>query len=230
MYNNNKRRHTRLYKSRRARLPRLGGRLRQVGYYNRKGGTTLERKFHDLDIVDAAIKLTGTIVTPTCLIIATGTTESSRIGRRIRVKQINFRYKITLLASEVSTQTACTVRCILYLDKQNNGVGLTGVTDLLETDDYQSFNNLANSKRFSILMDKRHTLKASCGGGDGTTEDYGVTIVNDQWHRSMDLQVEYSGTDGTLNEIPSNNIGFMLIPDALDLCAFDGKMRVRYTD
>ncbi len=55
-----------------------------------------ELKFHDLDIDDAVVAVNGTIAQVSCNIIAGGTTESTRIGRKSVIRKINWRYEIVL--------------------------------------------------------------------------------------------------------------------------------------
>ena len=45
------------------------------------------------------------------------------------------------------------------------------MTDILESDDYQSFNNLANKGRFVTLMDRTYELNSNGAAGDGTSND-----------------------------------------------------------
>lgn len=192
---------------------------------------TGELKFHDLDIDDAAIAGNGTIVQISCLTIPQGTTESDRIGRKVTVKMIHWKYNI----STVSTATASapepiTVRVIVYLDKQTNGATAT-VTGILETDNYQAFNNLANTSRFRILMDRLHTIRPTAGAGDGAANDFTGTTINAEWHKTMNAPIEYDNTftDGRIGTMRSNNIGVLLVGKGSG-GVFDSKMRIRFSD
>ncbi len=98
-------------------------------------GVKPELKFHDVGIIDAAIAGTGTIVEDSCLTIPEGTTESTRIGRKITVHQIGWRFAITKIAeATAANDTSCVVRLLVYLDKQTNGAAAGMKERLAATD------------------------------------------------------------------------------------------------
>ncbi len=220
------------YTGRRRAVP-----YKRVKYTPLKYGklSTTELKFHDLDIDDAAIAANGTIVKSSVLTIAEGNGESNRIGRKIIVKNINWRYTITLNSTAVKEDTSEIVRVILYLDKQTNGAIAAVSTDagILETDNYQSFNNLNNKNRFRILSDRTYHLRSQSGSGRGTTDTlaFGEDIIEDQIYKKCDFPIEYdnSTTDGALTSMRSNNVGVLLLSKG-GFAVFDSKMRIRYLD
>lgn len=199
--------------------------------FGRFAGPSQELKFHDLDIDDASITINGSIIEPSCLTIPQGTTESERIGRRVTVKNIHWKYNITFPAiATASAPEALTVRVIVYLDKQTNGAAAT-ITGILETDNYQSFNNLSNTSRFRILMDRVHTIRVSGGAGDGAANDFAGLALNAEWHKSCNIPIEYdnSFTTGVITTMRSNNIGVLLLGKGT-AGVFDSKMRIRFSD
>ncbi len=207
---------------------------RTGGYYGRyntrgrrsyKGG---ELKFHDLDTVDAVVAATGSIDVPSCNLIAQGTTESTRIGRKCTIRKILWKFDCKLPASTSSTATSDVLQVILYLDKQANGV-TAAVLDILETAAVNEFRNLSNSGRFRILMNRHYSLTAPSGGGDGTTEDYGEYVIHDEYYKECNIPLEFSGITGAITELRSNNIGILLISKD-GTANFNGKMRVRFSD
>ncbi len=208
---------------RRRRRPATKGRL---------AGPSAELKFHDLDIDDATIAANGTIAEDSVLTIAQGTTESTRIGRKLTVKSINWRMQIKLLASTATAATSDSIRVILYLDKQTNGAAAT-VTDILEADDFQSFNNLANKSRFRTLMDRNYDMVAKSGSGRGSTDTlaFGEDVVNDTFFKRCNIPIEYdnSAADGTIGTMRSNNIGVLLLASSGSV-QFGSKMRIRFSD
>jgi len=187
-----------------------------------------ELKFHDLDIDDALVATGGTIAEDSVLTIAQGDGESERIGRKCTVKKIYWRYDIELSASLDKDDTTDVVRVLLYLDEQCNGA-TAGVTDILETNDYQSFNNLANNTRFKTLLDKTYSLTAASGAGNGTADDFGKFVISDSFYYNCDYPIEYdnSATTGAIATMRSNNIGVLLLSRS-GLCNFASKMRVRF--
>ncbi len=203
---------------------------RTSGYYGRYlPGKAQELKFHDLDITDADVAVNGTIIEPSCNLIAQGVTESQRIGRKCTIKSINWRFNIQLDNGVATQTTGETVRIILYLDKQANGAAAT-VTAILEADDYQSFNNLANKSRFRTLMDRTFDLNVQAASGNGTTDDTSRFAVNDAFYKKCNIPIEYDSTTGALTEIRSNNIGVLILGRFGTQASFLSKMRLRFSD
>lgn len=190
----------------------------------------VELKFHDVDVDDAIIAANGTIAAASVLTIAQGDTEVQRIGRKITIRKIQWRYNIKLIQQTVSSATGDIVRVVLYQDRQTNGAA-AAVTDIMESDNYQSFLNLANSDRFFILHDKTFEVNATAGGGDGTTEDYGLVEKHHTVYKECNIKIQYddSVTTGAIGSMRSNNIGVLLLSKN-GVCAFDSKMRFRFSD
>ncbi len=208
------------------------GYQRVSGFYGRFSGPTAELKFHDLDVDDVAIAINGTIAEDSVLTIAQGNTESQRIGRKLTVMMIGWKFEIKFLGATAIAATSDVVRVMLYLDRQTNGATAT-VTGILESDNYQSFNNLANKNRFLILMDRLYSLKSFSGSGQGTaaTLAFGEDVISDSFYKKCNIPIEYdnSATDGTISTMRSNNIGVLLLSrDGGSL--FASKMRIRYSD
>ncbi len=208
---------------------------RRGGIYGRysNGG---ELKFHDIDVDDAVVAAganvsgeTAPTATPGTLVsIAQGVTESTRVGRKCTIKSILFRYDIGLNAVNQGTGIPDVIRVILYVDKQANGLTITN-TDLLETADYQSFNNLGNSGRFKVLMDRTHDLQMTAGGWDGTGVDFPATVASYSLYKKCNIPLEFSGATGALTELRSNNINLMVCAKN-GTAFFNSKMRFRFSD
>ncbi len=204
---------------------------RTAGYYGRTGRTAWggpgpELKFHDIDINDASVASGGNIAEDSCVTIPQGVTEVQRLARLCTVKSINWRFTVNLLAN-ASVGVGDTLRVILYLDKQCNGVAAT-VTGILESDDYQSFNNLANKSRFRTLMDRTYDVNVMNGAGDGTSNDHASTVHNDTFFHKCDIPLEYDSTTGAITELRSNNIGVLLLSNTGARVGFESKMRIRF--
>lgn len=210
---------------RRRAMGRSRGYTRTSGFYGRYAGPSAELKFHDVDLDDAVIAAGGAI-TSSINLIAQGTTESTRIGRRCTLRSINWRFEVTFPAG-TTTATSDIVRVIMYLDKQANGA-TAAVTDILESADFQSFNNLANKSRFRTLMDRTYDMEAGISG-DGTTIDTGTATTSDSFFKNVALPLEFDSTAGALTEIRSNNIGVLLLSRS-GIAGFTSKIRLRFSD
>ncbi len=207
---------------------RQRGYARLGGYYGRFRGrpssASGEWKFHDGEVNQLAVATAGN-VTITINIIPQGVTESTRVGRKCTVRSIGWRYNITLHPQVLMLSTSDSVRVLMLLDKQANGGGIA-VGDLLESANYQSFNNLSNSGRFRVLHDVTHSLKAqSAIAGPDTGED----TVNYSFFKKCVVPIEFSGVNGVMGEIRSNNLAVILISHS-GLCEFDSKFRLRFSD
>ncbi len=207
------------------------GYQRTAGFYGRFTGPMPELKFHDLDVDDASVAANGNIAQASCNLIAQGVTESQRIGRKCTIKSIGWRFRTQLLPTAVSNATGTVLRVILYLDKQCNGATAT-VTGILESDDFQSFNNLANKNRFRTLMDRTYDMNATSGSGRGSTDTlaFGENNCTDSYFAKVNLPIEFDSTTGAITEIRSNNIGVLLVTPDGTLMSFTSKMRLRFSD
>lgn len=215
------------YKKRRTFVP---GRDRVGGYYGRFSGRGGELKFLDSTIVDAIVATAGSIEDSINL-VAQGVTESERIGRKCVLKSVSWRYKVDLPEQDAQGTPGAgdTLRIIMFLDKQANGA-TAAITDVLETATHQSFYNLANQNRFSILCDKLHNINYAGLASDGAgVVSQALVIQNKTFYKKLDLPIEFSGTTGAITEIRSNNIGVILISDR-GVCGFSSQIRIRFAD
>lgn len=214
----------------RRRTAFVQGRDRRGGYYGRYSGRDAELKFHDVNLDDAVVA-GGGVVTPTVNIIPQGVTESERIGRKCTIKSINWRGTITLPEVDAAVTPGNTeyLRVILYLDKQCNGA-TAATTDLLESADIYSFRNLANSSRFTFLLDKLHVLNYQTLASDGAGVVSSAAVARQfTLYKKCDIPIEFSSTTGAIGEIRSNNIGVLLLCSS-GTASFYSKFRLRFSD
>ncbi len=191
----------------------------------RRGGRRPEKKFMDLVLSDSAFSTTGsslvstssqTPITSTNSIvgIVQGTGENQRIGRKCTITNIHVRFsfeKSDILAADLSAakNSHDTVRVIIWWDKQCNGTA-PAASDILDTDLYNSFRNMANIQRFTILYDSLFSFNAgSIGAGNGTAND--SQNIHRDLIKKVNLKcfipIEFDSTTGAITEIRSNNIG-----------------------
>ena len=159
-------------------------------------------------------------------VIASGSGESQRVGRKVTLKNIYLHGELVLPSTNSVTLCTDQFRMIVFVDKQANGV-IAGVTDLLQTATINSFRNLANQERFVVLKDKFYDISAQTTSNASTTT--GGTSYHIKMYKKLDLPIEYSGANGTIGEIKSNNL-VMLCISRLGACTFQYTARMRYTD
>ncbi len=176
-----------------------------------KGGLQ-ELKFKDTVLIDTIVPTGGAITASPCL-IAQGTGEEQRIGRKIIIRSISARFQLQLpsASDQADVNGGDTIRIIIYIDHQANGA-VAAVLDILESATYDSYRNLSQKGRFQILKDKWVTFNRLVAVADGTNTSTTPTIVKQiKFYRKVDIPIEYNNTTGSIDEITSNNIGFLYI-------------------
>lgn len=215
---------------RRSMPARMRGFYRKVGYYKRFTGDSGELKFHDVDLSLANIPQIG-LRNADLLTIAEGNGEEERIGRKITIKSILIRANALLPGGTNLAQASETVRFMVVQDTQANGAQ-AAATDVLETANYKAFNNLANSSRFRVMLDKQLTLRCSAGSGNGTTDNHLQNEYNFNFYKKCSIPIEYDNTasTGAISTIRSNNILVFAFGRAGGIADISGKIRFRFAD
>ncbi len=210
----------------------VAGFQRTSGFYGRYQGPAAELKFHDVDLDDAVVDAAGGL-TATVNIIPQDVTEKTRVGRKCTIKSIGWRYRLVLPEQDAvgTPETGDTCRVIMYLDKQANGA-TAAITDLLESADFQSFNNLANKSRFRVLhdnvIDMNYAGIASDNAGVVSQASVGRS---GEFFKKCNIPIEFddTATTGAIGTIRSNNLGVLLISSA-GIVGFFSKIRLRFSD
>ncbi len=204
------------------------GITRRSGFFGRFG-VGGELKFHDLDIDNATVASGATISQASCNLIPQGVTEVQRVGRKCTIRSINWRFQIsTNVQSNTAAPATEVVRVILYLDKQANGASATTAA-IVESDDFQTFNNLANKSRFRTLMDRTYPMNIMASSGADATAEWAGENITDTFFKKVNIPIEFDSTTGAITEIRSNNIGVLLLGKQ-GLAVFASKMRLRFSD
>lgn len=201
-----------------------------AGGVKRKGKPQYgELKFLDTALTDATVAAAGAFFN--LVVIPQGDTESERNGRKVTVRKLSFRARVTLPSQTAVGTTSAQYRILIVCDKQTNGAQFAA-TDLLETATTLSFNNLANSSRFVVLYDKIKTIYAS--GGVNTTAAYAFGEVQHslKFNTMMELPLEYdnTATTGAIATCRSNSLWVLVLCTDDELLAFNGNVRIRFTD
>lgn len=154
--------------------------------------------------------------------IAAGTAHHQRSKREILVASVQLRYV-------VRTNDAGTVadrhRFILGIDKNPDGAAVTP-TDVLSTDDIDSFRNIEDKERFKIILDE--TFDMNIFNNSATT---GVTqIFKDKefykWFKKS-IPISFTNVTGALAEIRNNNF-FAMAASQVTTNASIGKLYTRF--
>lgn len=228
---------------------------RTGGFYGRSrkrrrtnGYGRVEKKFYDITADEPTIATGGqfvdvasagpSILSNTLVDIPQGTGESERIGRKCTITALRARLNFEfLVATSTSTGQANsahdTIRLMIIWDKQCNGTQAVNL-DVLETNDYNSYRNLSNIKRFHMLHDRIYVWNTTAvAAGDGTTND-SERVVRDyqvKVNKKLFIPIEYDGTTGALTEIKSNNILILIMSKhGGRMRLADSKIRLRFLD
>ncbi len=182
------------------------GRDRTGGYYGRftsRGNGEL--KFKDTTVSDTPI--TTTMVIQNLTVIAEGNGESERVGRKVTIKSVHIKGVMTMVEATSAANTTDKVFGMLVQDTQTNGAAFAA-TDLLDTDVVTSFRNLANSKRFKILMKKTWLFKAGGAAPSGAAFVFSQDQKDVTINKKCNIEMEYdnSATTGVITSVRSNNI------------------------
>ncbi len=191
-----------------------------------------EKKFHDISVTKSGVTQAGEILNGGSIaLIGQGTGESLRIGRKLTIKSILWKWNLKRIAFAGSTAPPGeTVRMILYQDTQTNGATATTAL-ILQSDNYQSFKNLENGARFRILYDKTITLNDLSGAGDGAVNDFPGVVRNGTFYKNCNIVMEFKGTDtpAIITNVRTNNLGILLISEQGGIADLDSQIRLRFT-
>lgn len=132
--------------------------------------------------------------------VVQGTSAETRIGRKIRMRSLDFRW--TAATATTTNASGGNLRVLIVYDKQANAA-LATVAGILNTDDFHSPMNLANSDRFTVL---RSFLTPTIGFG--TSE--GASTSGHEFI-PMDLETIYNdGVAGTIADIQTGAVYVMV--------------------
>jgi len=181
-------------------------------------------KFTDNDTNDTVIASGINILNSTLVGIQQGTTDTTRIGRKITVKKIKWRFRIDLPATATAGNTSDQVRLVVLLDKQANGAA-PAVTDVYADNNVLSFRNLDNTGRFVVLMDRQYGINTE----SGISTSFGEKIIVDTFFKGCNIPVDYTANVGDVTDIASNNL-VTLAMSRNGFAGVTGKLRISYTD
>lgn len=114
-----------------------------------------EKKNLDTDIVAAGLTSVPSLASASIQLLNpfnNGSTATTVVGRHCIMKSLLLRMNIIPVFTLSSSPT--TVRIVVFYDRQPSGA-IPGVAGLFAQFGTASFNNLANSDRFSVLLDEK---------------------------------------------------------------------------
>lgn len=196
-----------------------------MGLFQKGGG--VEKKWLDTTVTAFPTGIgTGTLSLLNG--IAPGTSSSTRIGSRIEVKSVQFKYNFQ---SGTSATGVTPLRIKIVYDKESNGAAPLA-TDILSIDSIDGLNNLNNAGRFITLFDQ--IWNPNTGTGTSATASAWQAQVLEGFVKCS-LPVKYNaGTAGTIADISSGAIYALTYSNGATFggAGFDATapFRIRYTD
>ena len=200
-------------KRRRSFGPRAGKRARRP---RARLGAVGELKFFDTVKAAAASAVTGTLLDDSLNHVVQDTSENGRIGRKIVVSSLHIRGAWQFGSDPTLANLDNRLRIIVFVDKQANGTAPTmaDVVSTAGTVDIDSFRNMSQISRFTVLMDRVYDITVpaifqdAAGTGDNPPQAHTW-----KFSKRLNLVIEYDSTaaDGSIGTITSNNIAVMAI-------------------
>lgn len=180
-----------------------------------------EWKFLDLT-VNNAMDSTGAMLLLNGL--QPGSSASQRIGMKVAIRSLQMKLISFCTAGTGVDQEH---RWLVLLDRQANGAAPAALTDFLAAGNTKGLRNLANRRRFKIVLDKRYYI-------NNANEPGSARVFNVYMKFRRPLIVEYNaGIAGTIADIVSNSLYLVLIGQVAPGTGagmIQGYARIRYTD
>ena len=156
-----------------------------------------------------------------------GTGATQRIGMKVAIRSIECRIIAqTYPASGLDNF----VRWFIVIDRQTNASPISAITDVLTPGSVVSFRNLANRRRFKIILDKMFSM----GNSMDKYKDSNQRVFKYYLKFKTPILVEYNtGNAGTVYDIAASSLWFMSVGTATTAqtgSTLAGNIRIRYTD
>jgi len=168
------------------------------------------------------VPIAGTAIQSTLLTqVAQGTTNNTRLGRKIRLLKLTLRWQAQLAAN---TLGGTPLRIKIVYDKQTNGAAMA-TTDVVYADLFYAPNNLDNTDRFITLIDE-------------ITEPMSIQnnfSIGGQFNRKIDLEQVWLGQNagGAIADLLTGSV-YMFVwqtgAATVGAPTFQYITRIRYTD
>ncbi len=190
-----------------------------------------ELKFRTRDITPVNLAIAGDFLTgaDNLLGLAQGTSESTRLGRKITLKSLGIKGRLTWDPTVADQFNRC--RVMVVHDTQANGAVPAAVTTLLQTADIDSYRNLLSGRRFRVLQDKTYTFNPT-----GSDQAEISSIVQKPFHFykqwKKPLQITYSTNADEIAAMSNHNIFVFAISanETMQDITFNVISRIRYYD
>lgn len=184
-----------------------------------------ELKFFDIVPSNGTILTTAAVFTTSMHLLAQGTGDSDRIGRKIRILALQCNWVHMVSPSVTSDPSSCS-RFWLILDKQANGANPAAGDVFETTSSTQIFPNPNNEKRFTFLKQHMSRINPKMFVGANVQQ-----YCNEwTWFLCCNIVVEFTGVTGNLTNVKSNNLFTMTVNSRVATTEARMTGRVYYID
>jgi len=188
----------------------------------------------ELNFKDTSLAGQSFSTTPVLLLLngmAQGTTASTRIGRRICVKSIQWMFDTESSSASVWNG----YRFMIVLDKQANAA-TPAFTDIYDVAQPTTFRNVSNMPRFQVLYDSKEVLSVGPTTTTGSDQQTESIVSKQDGYLKVNIPVQFNaGVAGTIADIQTNALYFVMIGNSgistlNDVQIYNGQVRIRYSD
>ncbi len=185
----------------------------------------LEEKSITKSVSNVAIPATW-VMQDSLGIISQGAASTQRVGRKIVMTKILFRYSISTDGA-LSSTAGSAIRVMLIQDKQCNGAQATASEVFENSAQWSSFYNLNNKGRFRTLYD---SMTAGYKTVMKSTSDINGTVETFMFAKKVDITFTYEANAGLISDLTTNNVQLWLGVEVGSVLGIHGQIRVRWTD
>lgn len=172
--------------------------LRTGGFFGSRR-TMQEKKTVDVDTTSKTLENTATVTLLNG--IATGTDFTDRIGRKVVLKSLYFRWAIVAIDQTVTDNS---VRFAIVYDAQTNGTAPAWL-DVFKENSALSQLNLNNRDRFQVLYDKFYQMPYAANTATQAVA-FGQTVKSGKKFKPLKHEMVFGGTTAAVASIQTGSI------------------------
>lgn len=168
--------------------------------------------------------------------IPQGASPSERISNRVRIKSVQCKGYFLVIGADAAAgnhdEFDNLARFMIVIDHQCNGAVAPTAEILLAPTSINSFRDLDNTDRFTVLFDHRVAVhpQTHFEGTDGITTGLDTKYEFSFYKKGLDMVCQYDATSEAITSQVNNSIdAYMMIEDTLCAVTVFFNTRVRYT-
>lgn len=153
--------------------------------------------------------------------IPQGTTSATRIGNKIRITSIKYRFLI-MPTGGMDTTGGNICRVAIYDNKQTNGT-LVSPLDAYQSNTTTSLRNPNGLQKVTIKRDVSMAMVPTSATSSGPIHVLAGALYPNR-------VIQYTGTAATIADLLGHDYGFMIVADVSPCCEVVGEWQVNFID